>query len=429
MSGFSDFGAALGSVGQSRANAYQTGMYRQAQASDVLEQARERRDKNVAMAAITPQTFTDYQGSPGGAGGAEAQAIFARAGINPSEYANANATNFGVQQKINNLAALDAGGSIESLNPRMAIVKGDPLKLSSIEGDTLLNPYATPDQNRASAGYGATDVGQAHIIEYGAAANAHNASAGASAASAARQMAGITADRAGNYDEIETADGVLRHNKLTNEVTPITYNGQNVQKQGNITPTLPPEGILGALVGKNNSGAAGVATPSPLGMQQFLTWQQKKAETDPRYNNGSYAAARYAAEAPYGSSLAVQMPGKPGHQLVISQPTVAPNNNPQDFNDALGISRPKSDVADVVKTNAPVSAAQQVNSGITAGTPAIIANGRATQAVDPSAPMTVLQPGQEPGGMARPTTQAAFNALPKGAQFINPSDGTVRTKN
>jgi len=34
-----------------------------------------------------------------------------------------------------------------------------------------------------------------------------------------------------------------------------------------------------------------------------------------------------------------------------------------------------------------------------------------------------------PAGVARPTTQAEFDALPKEAQFINPADGRLMTKN
>lgn len=38
-------------------------------------------------------------------------------------------------------------------------------------------------------------------------------------------------------------------------------------------------------------------------------------------------------------------------------------------------------------------------------------------------------PTAAPGGVARPTTQAQFDALPKGARYINPSDGKEYTKN
>jgi hypothetical protein len=38
-------------------------------------------------------------------------------------------------------------------------------------------------------------------------------------------------------------------------------------------------------------------------------------------------------------------------------------------------------------------------------------------------------PVAAPGGVAKPTTQAQFDALPKGARYINPSDGKEYTKN
>jgi hypothetical protein len=38
-------------------------------------------------------------------------------------------------------------------------------------------------------------------------------------------------------------------------------------------------------------------------------------------------------------------------------------------------------------------------------------------------------PTAAPGGVAKPTTQAQFDALPKGARYINPSDGKEYTKN
>ena len=46
-----------------------------------------------------------------------------------------------------------------------------------------------------------------------------------------------------------------------------------------------------------------------------------------------------------------------------------------------------------------------------------------------AAPAPAPTAAPAPGGVARPTTQAQFDALPKGARYINPSDGKEYTKN
>jgi hypothetical protein len=46
-----------------------------------------------------------------------------------------------------------------------------------------------------------------------------------------------------------------------------------------------------------------------------------------------------------------------------------------------------------------------------------------------AAPAPAPTAAPAPGGVAKPTTQAQFDALPKGARYINPSDGKEYVKN
>lgn len=308
-------------------------------------------------------------------------------------------------------------GNYNGANANLFGVANGPQKLAAIEGGMSLNPLATPDSQNISP----TDVGKAMIT-------ADLARAGASNASAARSRAGINADKAGNYETIDTGEGgLVRHNKLTNVVDSILgADNQPVHKVENTgSPTAVPENMIDAIVGKVTN-ADGVATPDPEGYQQFLQWQTKMAATDPRYNNGSFAAARYATNAPIGSTIAqtvtepTKLDGKTPAKPVVRGAPLAPEGI--DPSAAAAIADPKQPAAQMIGNivqhvlgqGAPDAQSSEAAPG--QGAVLNILNGGSAA---PTAP--------QPSAMAQPGTQEEFDALPVGTPYKRP-DGSIWVK-
>lgn len=238
MSGFSELGAALGGAQQGQANAYQTGILRGAQGADLLEQARERRNKNLAMSSITPAKIAAAQADPSGPAASELGAALVQAGENPEQMANyekvMQGTGWGNQAMT---VATSPNADLNLLNRINMVRDGKPAALSGVQGNTLLSTMVTPDQQAAVGGNVPTAVGQSDIT-------AALARAGASNASAARQYAGIGADKAGNYDVVTDGNGnMVRVNKLDpSAAMPITLPGG--------VPLVGKVGTAGASAGK-----------------------------------------------------------------------------------------------------------------------------------------------------------------------------------
>lgn len=146
-------------------------------------------------------------------------------------------------------------------------------------------------------------------------------------------------------------------------------------------PTLPPLGALGATLGQGYDKDTGLVTIPPDKMQHFLTWQASKAEQDPRYNNGAFALQHYASEAPLGTGVH-DTPADVGATSLTEMMGGAPR--------ALAPATSRAPVTVPAPTAAPVTASSN-------------------------------QP-------ARPSSQAEFDALPRGALFINPADGRLMRK-
>ncbi len=258
-----------------------------------------------------------------------------------------------------------ANGDPNAANQSLAIANGKPIDLTKIADGTSYNPNVTPDQNT----FDPTAVGQALIGARNAQASASDAAAGEHSAHA-------------KLFDTQTAAGGFNPNGGA----------------GKITPTALPMNVAGALLGKVHD-TDGVATADPEAYQQFLTWQGKMAETDPRYLNSSYAATQYPTQAPVGSKLATIGTNKAGQPNVTSAP-LAPEGVSADFMAAI------QDARD--------------NAG--------------GQQPDTSAVDTGADPGYEGGesnggtkGYATPKTEAEYKALPPGTQYMHP-DGTLRIK-
>lgn len=343
MNGWSELGAIMGGGKQMRQQAYDMGVTQQARQADLLEQARTRRDQNLGLQAITPETVGAAQADPQAA--AELVSAMLHAKIDPRHLSGYQKDQQSIGFRKDAMAAAeDPNVSLDSINRRMLVIGGKPVDLTNVSGGVAFNPMVDPHSQTIDP----TQVGLAEMMLKGA--QAEQANAGARAHDAQARLANTKAD-AGGFKP-----------------------GSKDPK-----PTLPPLGALGATLGQGYDKATGLVTIPPEKMQQFLAWQAEKAQGDPRYNNGAFALQHYASEAPLGSGV---------HD--------APADVGADsLGDLMGVSAPKGE-----------------STGPTPMPPA-------AKPADP-APAT-----DEP---KKPTTQAEFDALPKGALFINPADGRLMRK-
>lgn len=267
MSGFSELGAALGGMGQSGENAYQTGMLRGAQGADLLEQARQRRNQNLALAAITPEKVQAAMADPTGQASSDLGAALIQANRDPRQIAEYGKTEQGVG--FRNQAwqrAMQPGASVASLNPMLAVIEGKPVAVTGVQGNTLINKYVDPNQQAAVGGNVPTAVGQSDI-------GRNLAAAGASNASAARQYAGIGADKAANHDIVADDSGILVNiDKLTGKSSQVLdaagkplKGSPKAGKRGD--GTVPPS-VYEAVLGKPL--VTGQPNPLQLQFQSFM---------------------------------------------------------------------------------------------------------------------------------------------------------------
>lgn len=387
--GFQTFGAILGGGDRMASNAYNTGVVQGAQGADLLEEAASRRNKNVAMAAMTSDLVQRAQsGDPA----AQAQLISGavQAGVNPQQITGAQQDQQAIGWGDKSMAmALDPHADLNTLNRVQIVRSGKPVQLSDVKDGVSLDQYVTPDQNTFTP----TAVGQSEMAQ-------HLAAAGASNASAARQYAGIGADKAANYDIQNTTDGhVARINKLTGQSdlvmnpdgTPMSalLSGRGVGTPEKVAPTVYEQNF-----GKPSTNGGPNAK-----MQQFQAYRAIHPELD-------------EADALQKFELADQ------NTFDGSTPLTLADGVPLDANQVTAnrTGKPVMDKTDTTKVLArPVVIADAPSlstalSGGGGGAPPVT-----------TAPVAT-------GGPAMPKSQADFQALPKGAQFINPADGRLMVK-
>jgi hypothetical protein len=277
MDGWSELGAVMGGGGQLRQQALQMGMDQGARQADMLEQARQRRDQNLGLSQITPESIAAAQADPTGMAGATLMSALLHGNKNPNELATAQktqqATGF---SKDAMTAALDPSSSLDSLNRRMIVIGGKPVDLSKVADGVSYDPMQTPGAQTINP----TQIGLADMMFKGAQANASNAQAGADAARARESDA---------------------HTSLYNTQT--AAGGFNPHTGSDGKDALPPISSLGAVLGQSYDKATGQVSIPPAKMQQFLAWKAQKSATDPRYKNGAYALEHYASEAPIGTGI------------------------------------------------------------------------------------------------------------------------------
>lgn len=283
-SGWSTLGRVLGGSGQASANAYQRGVMQGAQVADVMEQARRRRDQNIGFSNVTPESVAAAQG--GGAGAAGLISALIHSGYNANEAVQALG---GVQKQGFTQELFDQaknGTDISNLNSRLAVLKGEPLKLTSVEGNTVIDPYALPNQQAAYGGNTPTQVGQSDIGRNLAEATQARAGAFRNTAEGQHALAEINKP----YVDPTTGNEILV-NTLHGSTQPVLDTGGNPivgngGKNGPLSSPKPEE--LAQALGKPTPGGK----PNPE-YEAFATFQGLHAQTDPAYNNGEFALRQY----------------------------------------------------------------------------------------------------------------------------------------
>lgn len=178
-----------------------------AQVGNVMAQARTNRAKAV-MAEQQQAARAQYKQAYLAAGGDPKQADFVADSALAADSSNPEQL-FALLPRSRAYGAAQLGDDA-LMNRNIAVSAGKPLKLSATNGGiTTTNPYTSPVVAPNALGDAAIQARQAAAV--------------ASYASAVRQRAGIGADKAGNYAlETDAGGNMVRVNKLTGEVSPLT---------------------------------------------------------------------------------------------------------------------------------------------------------------------------------------------------------------
>jgi hypothetical protein len=194
-----------------RAQIESQGAMNGARMADVLAQARQRQQQEIGRQNLAEE-FRKRGDTIG------ASTVAASSSINPGEMGQYLKHVQEVEAERRNLELADEPNvDYNHLNARKIATASGPTELvrSLGEGSYTSNAYNTNVKPELS------EIGRAFVKEKGALAGEHNAQA-------ERARAGIGADKAANYDIVDTPQGKVRINKLSNEATPVTMNGQPV---------------------------------------------------------------------------------------------------------------------------------------------------------------------------------------------------------
>lgn len=239
----------------------------------LLEDASAKRATRMGLQSLTPELMgsvtsgrdpiTGEAFDPSAAASLQGQVLsgMLRSGIDPRQLSG-----YVKEQQGNDFQrqAWDArNGDIGEINRMLMVMDGKPVQIADIKDGIALNPYVAPDQQALNP----TAVGLADIMAKRASANASNAQARLNDTQAA----------AGGWNPRGSAE--------------------------NDKPSLPATSLLGALLGQSYDPGTGLVGIPHDKAQDFLAWQRRMAEVDPRYNNGSFAVGQYAAHAPLGSGI------------------------------------------------------------------------------------------------------------------------------
>jgi hypothetical protein len=414
MDGWSTLGQAMGGAvsGAPAQNAFNQGALQGIQQANLLQTARKSRDENLAREAITPDVVQKAaSGDP--ASQALVMAAAAQAGLNPEQLANAQKTQQGMNwgtQAMN--LATQPNPDLNALNAMNIARDGKPVDLTKVADGTAYNAMVSPNSPQQSIS--PTQVGAADIMLKGAQANEAGAAAGKDSAEASRARAGIGADKAGNYELVDTPQGLMRVNKLNPaDATPVTGVGGAAitRSTPNVNNATAPTTDDLAAIGATNPMTGKI---DPTKAQAFMSWQAQQAASDPRMLNSSYAVQKFAA-------LKQSAIGTPG----ATPPSITVPAGAQGT-----IFDPNSIAAQMAASHAQPSA-PAVPAGIagamTSGTP-VTGNPVSSAPVAAAPPSPVKGVSRAPNGAYLPATQKDYDNLPAGAVYIRPGETVPRKK-
>lgn len=154
------------------------------------------------------------------------------------------------------------GGNLALGNALLALAGGKPIETTRVTDGQVFNPYGESTQAVPLTALGDATVGEKH------------ASATDKLASAGEHRA-----HASLYDTQREAGGFNPH----------------TGKGGSGNPSTPSPALLGALLGRGYDDMGRPIIDQDK-MRRFLAFQANNAATDPRYNDGDFAAREWAAQ-------------------------------------------------------------------------------------------------------------------------------------
>jgi len=313
---------ALGSIGTLLAGgntqaAFNKGALQGGQLQNVLAQARMRQQRQVALENLASEADS---------AGNHKLANMLRLSNSAEDAAKAQNTDMDTSHRsVLWDQSQQPTPDLNQINAGLLAMAKDPQQLSRVEGNTIVSALQTPDRQS----FQPTAVGQADISEKGAQAKAAVATAAERYAQADRARAGIGVDKAGNYDIREGANGTVRVNKLTGEVTPLTIGDALLRAPIKPSEEKAQPSIIGSILGKgmdaNNNpiidpqqaaefASRKAANPNASDYQILSGIQQSRqdAATDPGPPSG------FAGDVP---SKLSQMFGTPAYPPQTTSPT------------------------------------------------------------------------------------------------------------
>jgi hypothetical protein len=379
MSGWGDLGAALAGNGGSSDLAgirgYQLGLEtarRRLSIDEALYEERKRRDEEIGRQNLVESARR---------AGDDDLANFFLQSTNPASIGNYRID----RQKLQHgdaawSAATAPNADMNAVNRMLAVMSGKPVDLTKIEGNTVLNPTVTQDQQHLQT----NDIGQAMIAATNALAAQRNAGARANDALAGKREAGD-----GGIDD-ETMQSLMA------QASTMANIGGPGANQDAADAWLRDQVALHGGFGKTGkTGGGGDLTKTEIdalfgspdgGLNQndyraFLRYQHQQAQRDPRFASSRFAARAWVTNnmggATGGSDTTAPVPGA----------AVAPGLGSR-LMDAL------------------------------------------TGAVSGGAPSGPVDPGSQTtaSDAVRPRSQQEFDALAPGTLFVNPADGRLMRK-
>lgn len=227
--------------------------------ADVMAQARQRQQAGVARDALA--SIAEKNGN-------YKLANMFRLGTTSEDVAKADQTAQETSQRGKTFDEASDPNNLELINRQVLSQAKEPVSLAEVSGNSVVDRFKTADHQD----FRPTAVGQADIGKMSAETKSAIAAAFEHSAQGQRAMAGIGADKAANHAVLDTPDGQVDYDKITQKATPIMMGGKPVagkaadEKQGERLP----EGILKSALSQD-----GGTTADPAQLNRYLMVKQQ----------------------------------------------------------------------------------------------------------------------------------------------------------